>query len=53
MQGASGDKKYLICHVTSQSHVIEKSRKFLSGRSSSYVTILPSLLTIGTVVVEI
>ena len=49
----SGDRKYLICHVTSQNQVIEGSSNFLSGSPSWYVTTLPSLVVIGIVVVEI
>ena len=30
---ASGNMKYLICHMTSQNHVIEGERKFMSGSS--------------------
>ena len=48
---ASGDRKYLICHVTSQNREIEGSGNFLS--SSWYATTLPSLVAIGIVVVEI
>ena len=40
---ANGDVKYLICHVTSQNHVIGGSSNFMSWTSSWYVTILPSL----------
>ena len=40
-------------HVTSQDHVIEGSRNFVSETSSLYVTTLPSLVTIGIVVVEV
>ena len=47
------DLKYLICHVTSQNHMIEGSVNFMSGRSSSYVTTLPRFLAIGIVVAEI
>ena len=48
----SGDIKYLICHVTSQNLVIEGSSNFMKGNSSLYVTILPSLVAIGIVMVE-
>ena len=61
---ASGDIKYLICHVTSQNFVIEGSFNFMSGsatipmatklgRMVAYVTTLPSLVAIGIVVAEI
>ena len=43
---ASGDIKYLVCHVTSLNHVIEESGNFM-GRSSSW------FVAIGLVVVEI
>ena len=49
---ASGDIKYLICHVTSQNHVIERSSNFMSESSSWHVTTLPSLVPIGIVAVE-
>ena len=45
--------KYLICHLTSQSHVIEGPCNFLSRFSSWCVTTLPGLVAIGIVVVEI
>ena len=41
-----GDIKYLICHVTSQNHVIEGSFNFMSGNSSMYITSLSSLVVI-------
>ena len=44
---ASGDIKYLICHVISQNHVIEGLSNFLSWSSSWYVTTLPCLVAIG------
>ena len=50
---ASRDIKYLICHMTSQNHVILGSSNFMSGRFSLHVTILPSLVAIGIVLVEI
>ena len=49
---AIGDRKYLMCHVTSQNPVIERSSNFISGSYSWYVTALPSVMAIGTVVVE-
>ena len=33
---ASGDIKYLICHLASQNHVIEGPSSFMSGSSSWY-----------------
>ena len=41
---ASGDIKYLTCHVTLQNHVIEGSSNFYKW---------PSLVAIGIVIVEI
>ena len=40
-------------HVTLQNYVIEGSGNFMGGSSTWYVTTLPSLVTIGIVVVEI
>ena len=51
--GASGNMKYLICHATSLTHVIEGLCNFMSGSSSFYVTTLPSLVVLGVAVVEI
>ena len=44
----------LVCHVVSQDHVIKGSCDFI-GRSPSryHVTTLPSLMAIGTLIVEI
>ena len=50
---AIGDIKYLICHVTSPSHGIERSSNFKNGSSLWYVTTLPILVAIGILVVEI
>ena len=50
---ASGNIKYLIFHVTSQNHLIEGSCKFMNETSLLYVTTMPSLVTIGIVVIEI
>ena len=50
---ASGNVTYLICHMTSQDHVIERSCEVTDGSTPLYVTILPSLMAIGIVVVEI
>ena len=44
---ASGDIKYLTCHITLQSNVIEGSSNFMSGCSSWYITTLPSFVVIG------
>ena len=50
---SENDIKHFICHVILQNHVIEGSCNFMNGSSSMYVTILPSLLAIGIVVLEI
>ena len=50
---ASGDIKYLICHMTTQNQLIEGSSNFMSGSSSWHVTTLPSLETLDIVEVEI
>ena len=49
----SGEMKCLLCHMTSENHVIEVSSIFMSGSSSWYVTTFPSFVAIGTAVVEI
>ena len=43
----------LGCHVVSQGHVIKRSFDFIGMSPSRYITILPSLVAMGTVVVEI
>ena len=48
---ASGEMMYFICHVNSQDHVIEGC-DFMGESSSLYVSILPGLVAIGSVVVE-
>ena len=50
---ASGNIKYLIFHVTSQNHLIEGSCKFMNETSLLYVTTMPSLVTIGIVVISL
>ena len=46
---------YLVCHVTSHDHLIERAYKFMGGSSLGYVTGLISLVlvTMSNVVVEI
>ena len=44
--------KYVTRHVTLQYHVIEGSSNFMSGSFLWYITTLPSLVALGTVVVE-
>ena len=50
---ASGDIKYVICQVTSQNHVIERSCNFISRNFSWCFTTLSSLVAIDSVVVAI
>ena len=52
--GAIRDVTHLICHVTSENHVIERFCDFVSGSSSSslHVTTKPSLVAIDVDVVE-
>lgn len=49
----SGDMKYLICQVTWQNYLIERSSNFKDGSSSCYVPTLPRLVVIVNVVVNI
>ena len=42
-----------VCHVISDNHLNKGLNNFVGGSRSSLVGILPSLVTIGTVVVEI
>ena len=39
-------------HVTLKDHVIKALNEFMLSRPSRYVTILPSLVAIGTVMVD-
>ena len=43
----------LVCHVIFQDHVIKVLCDFMGGSLSWYITTLPSLVAIDTVVVEI
>ena len=43
----------LVCHVILQDHVTKRSSDFMKGALHSKVTILPSLVVMGTVVVDI
>ena len=49
----SEDIMALSCHVTLQDHVIKVFHNFLVKGLSRYATILPSLVAIGTVVLDI
>ena len=42
-----------VCHVTLRDHVIKALNDFIARSSLRYVTILPGLAAIGTVVVKI
>ena len=50
---AAGDIMYLICHLVSHDHLTEGSCGFMSGSSLQHGTILVSLVTTRTVIVEI
>ena len=43
----------LVCHVISNDHVIRGSSNFMGRSLSRKVFVFPSLVTIGTVIVEI
>ena len=47
----SSEDVILVCHVISQDHVIKGSCDFAGRSPTSYI--LPSLVALGTVVVEI
>ena len=47
------DIKYLMCHVISQNHVIERSSNFMTIKFSWLVNTLPSFMAIGIIAVEI
>ena len=49
----SEDIMNFVCHVTSRDHVIKALNDFIARSSLRYVTILPGLAAIGTVVVKI
>ena len=44
---------YLICHVTSHDHLIERTCELMGRNSLCYVNMLISLVTISIVMVEI
>ena len=44
---------YLICHMTSRDHFIEKSCKFMGESLLWFVTTLTILVTINIMIVEI
>ena len=44
---------YLICHVTSHDHLIERGCEFMGKNSLCYVTTLISLVTVSTLMVEL
>ena len=43
----------LVCHMILQGHVVREPCDFIGTSSLRQVTILPSLVTIGTLIVEI
>ena len=47
-----GETKCFICHMTSTNRLVKGSCNFMIRNSSLYVTTLPSLVTIGFVIVE-
>ena len=49
----SGGIAYLICNVTSQDHVTDRSCDVMGGTSSLSVINLPHLVALGIVVAEI
>ena len=51
--GGCVDIMIWVCQVMSQDHVIKGSYDFVDMSPSRLVTILPSLMAIGTLVVEI
>ena len=48
-----GDIMVFVCHVISNDHVIRGSSNFMGRSLSRKVFVFPSLVTIGTVIVEI
>ena len=48
----SGDIKVFVCHVTLQDHLIKALNEFMVRSPLRYATILPSLVTISTVIVK-
>ena len=53
MHSGSEDIMVFLCHMTLQDLVIIMFNDFVVRRPLRYVTILPRLVTIGTVAVEI
>ena len=49
----SGNRSYLIFHVTSQDNLTQGSCKFMAENSLWYVTTMTDLVTIGIVILEI
>ena len=49
----SGDIMVLVCHVILQDEVIKELCELIGTIPSKYVIILPSLVAIGTAVLEI
>ena len=53
--GHSGSRDIMVtvCHLALQHHVIRALCDFMVGSLSRYIIILPSLVAVGTVVLEI
>ena len=52
-ESGSRDIMVFVSHVTLQVHLMKVFLDFIGGSSSKYVTILTSLVALGTVIVEI
>ena len=53
IKGDGNSSITFVCHVTLQDHVIKSKSGFMVRSLSKYVTILRSLVAIGTVLEEI
>ena len=49
----SGDIMIFVCYLTLQYHMIKALNDFMVKKLSMYITILPSLVAISTVIVDI
>ena len=49
----SRDIIFLVCHITLKNHVIKGSFDYIGRSTSRYVTNLPSMVEIGSVVIYI
>ena len=50
---ASGEIAFLICHMSSQDHMIKGSCDFMGENSSLYAIPLPNAVAVGIMVAEI